>query len=152
MAVMSFVYASTRGRCRLSEGYTCPPQSTLARHSAIPLDAARPSEQQHWQYHQRGGDERDHERAEEAHSAVDAAKTGENAEHDIYGDFHHGGRSRRSAAVALSPVEPLLDWRASARVNHEPANHELGCDVCASALERLVRESHISFCALMNSL
>src|ERR1700675_4957219 len=91
MAVLSFVYASTAGRCRLSEGYTCPPQSTLARRSATPLDAARRAgEQQHRQYHQRGGDERDHERAEEAHSAVDAAKTGENAEHDIYGGFHHG--------------------------------------------------------------
>src|SRR5580658_136611 len=121
MAVMSFVYASTAGRCRLSEGYTCPPQSTLARRSAGPLDAARwAGEQQYRQYHQRGGDERDHERAEEAHSAVDAAKTGENAEDDIYGGFHHGGRSRRSAAVALSPAKPLLDWLASARVSHEP--------------------------------
>src|SRR5580693_3647483 len=92
MAVlMSFVYASTAGRCRLSEGYTCPPQSTLARLSAMPLDAARRAgEQQHRQYHQRGGDERDHERAEEAHSAVDAAKTGENAEDDVDGGFHHG--------------------------------------------------------------
>src|SRR5580704_11248797 len=91
MAVLSFVYAFTRGRCRLSEGYTCPPQSALARLSATPLDAARwAGEQQHRQYHQRGGDERDHERTEEAHSAVDAEKTGENAEHDIYGGFHHG--------------------------------------------------------------
>src|SRR5580693_5411060 len=91
MAAQSFVYASTAGRCRLSEGYTCPSQSPLARLSAMPLDAARwAGEQQHRQYHQRGGDERDHERAEEAHSAVDAAKTGENAEHDIYGGFHHG--------------------------------------------------------------
>src|SRR6202045_3048096 len=91
MAVLTFVYAFTRGRCPLSEGYTCPPQSTLARHSAMPLDAARwAGEQQHRQYHQRGGDERDQERAEEAHSAIDAAKTGENAEDDIYGGFHHG--------------------------------------------------------------
>src|SRR5580698_8626687 len=91
MAVLSFVYASKAGRCRLSEGYTCPPQSTLARRSVTPLDAARwAGEQQHRKYHQRGGDERDHERAEEAHSAVDAAKTGENAEDDVYGGFHHG--------------------------------------------------------------
>src|SRR5271169_1210287 len=91
MAATAFLYASTAGRCRLSEEYTCPPQSTLARLLARPLDAARRAgEQQHRQYHQRGGDERDHERAEEAQSAVDAAKTGENAEHDIYGGFHHG--------------------------------------------------------------
>src|SRR5580698_1721434 len=81
MAATSFVYAFTAGRCRLSEGYTCPPQSTLARRSATPLDAARRAgEQQHRQYH---------ERAEEAHSAVDAAKTGENAEDDIDGGLHH---------------------------------------------------------------
>src|SRR5580700_5598404 len=91
MAATSFVYASKAGRCRLSEGYTCPPQSTLARRSATPPDAARRAgEQQHRQYHQRGGDERDHKRAEEAHSAIDAAKTGENAEDDVQGDFHHG--------------------------------------------------------------
>src|ERR1700733_14717274 len=118
MAVLSFVYASKAGRCRLSEGYTCPPQSTLARRSVTPLDAARwAGEQQHRQYHQRGGDECDHERAEEAHSAIDAAKTGENAEDDIDGGLHHGGRPRRSAAVALSRVERLLDWPASARVS-----------------------------------
>src|SRR5579863_2004065 len=117
MAAMSFVYATTAGRCRLSERYTWPPQSTLARRLAMPLGAARRAgEQQHRQYHQRGGDERDHERTEEAHSAVDAAKTGENAEDDINGGFHHGGRSRRSAAMALSPAEPLLAWLASARV------------------------------------
>src|ERR1700685_4533950 len=103
MAAQSFVYASTTGRCRLSEGYTCPPQSTLARHSVTPLDAARRAgEQQHRQYHQRGGDERDHERAEEAHSAIDAAKTRENAEHDIYGDFHHGSNSSVSSCRAFA--------------------------------------------------
>src|ERR1700730_5048211 len=32
MAVLTFVYALTAGRCRLSEGSTCPPQSTLDQH------------------------------------------------------------------------------------------------------------------------
>src|SRR5580658_9978838 len=118
MAVMSFVYAFTAGRCRLSEGYTCPPQSTLARRSVTRLDAARlAGEQQHRQYHQRGGDERDHKRAEEAHPPVDAAKTGENAEGDIQGDFHHGvdlvgqqlSRSRRRNHSSIG-------WHPPARV------------------------------------
>src|ERR1700722_10217293 len=103
MAVLSFVYASKAGRCRLSEGYTCPPQSTLAQHSVTPLDAARwAGEQQHREYHQRGGDERDYECAEEAHSAVHAAKTGENAEDDIYGGFHHGSVSSVSGYRAFA--------------------------------------------------
>src|SRR6202045_3097668 len=116
MAVLTFVYAFTRGRCQLSEGYTCPPQSTLARHSATPLDAARwAGEQQHRQYHQRGGDERDHERAEEAHSAVDAAKTGENAEHDIDGGFHHG--------VDLVGQQPrFCGWNHSSIGRHQPTS------------------------------
>src|ERR1700683_5244737 len=116
MAVMSFVYASTAGRCRLSEGYTCPPQSTLARRSVTRLDAARlAGEQQHKHDHQRGGDERDHERAEEAHSAVDAAKTGENAEGDIQGDFHHG--------VDLFGQQPsrFCRWNPSSIGRHPPA-------------------------------
>src|SRR4029077_5327404 len=83
-AAMSSVYASTARCCRLSEEYTCPSQSTLARPSATPLDAARRAgEQQHRQYHQRRGDQREHECAEEAQSTVAAAKTGANTEHDI---------------------------------------------------------------------
>src|SRR5580658_7825693 len=116
MAVMSFVYASTAGRCRLSEGYTCPPQSTLARRSVTPLDAARRAgKQQHRQYHQRGGDERDHERAEEAHSAIDAAKTREDAEHDIYGDFHHG------VELVGQQLSRFRRWNHSSIGWHSPA-------------------------------
>src|ERR1700719_533253 len=116
MAVLSFVYAVTRGRCRLSEGYTCPPQSALARLSATPLDAARwAGEQQHRQYHQRGGDERDHERAEEAHSAVDAAKTGENAEDDVDGGLHHG------VDLVGQRLSRVCGWNDSSIGWHPPA-------------------------------
>src|SRR6202035_2935488 len=116
MAVRSFVYAFTAGRCRLSEGYTCPPQSTLARRSVTPLDAARwAGEQQHRQYHQRGGDERDHERAEEAHSAIDAAKTGENAEDDIDGGLHHG------VDLVGQRLSRFRGWTDSSIGRHPPA-------------------------------
>jgi hypothetical protein len=121
--------------------------------SPTPFDSAArwAGEEQNWQYHQRRGGEREEKCPDEPHAAVDAAKSCENAESYIDDCFEHGARSRRSPAVALSWMEPLPDWLASAGACQELAAVAPVLALSELDEERFERESHNSFWDFTNS-